>query len=355
MKIIGSKPPGAHGPPPDFESGNIPRFPTSRNAPQETPTISDASPPSPAPQTPTPPDIYLNGRMVPAAEARVSVADAGFQHAVGLFETFQVHQGRPFRLQQHLDRLAGSARELGLADEFQTAPLAEAVQKTIEHNGLVRARMRLTLTAGTLSMLNTSPDGQPEIEVQRTVAIVPSEPTAYAPEYFTQGITALIHGPAASPFDDNAGHKTLNYWSRLRSLRRAAAAGAGEALWLNITNHLASGAVSNLLLVKDGKLFTPFARGEEVPEALRAPVLPGVTRAAVIELAHQRNIEVVRKMLTVEDLLEADEVMLTNSGWGVLPVTKVEQREIADGKAGPMSTALREGLNQLFVDETAGA
>lgn len=292
--------------------------------------------------------------MVPASEAVVSVSDAGFQHAVGLFETFQVHQSRAFRLRQHLERLAGSARELGLVDEFHTEPLAEAVQKTIEHNSLVRARMRLTLTAGTLSMLQMGEDGKPEIEVQRTLAIVPTEPTAYAPEYYTQGITARIHGPAANPFDDNAGHKTLNYWSRLRSLRRAAAAGAGEAIWLNITNHLASGAVSNIMLVKEGKLLTPFARGEEVPEALRAPVLPGVTRGAVIELAHQQRIDVVRKMLTVEDLLEADEVMLTNSGWGVLPVTKVEQREVADGKVGQMTTMLREGLNALFVTETSG-
>lgn len=281
------------------------------------------------------------------------MADAGFQHAVGLFETFQVHQGRPFRLSQHLDRLAGSARELGLADEFNTAPLAEAVRQTIEHNQLVRARMRLTLTAGTLSMLKAGEDGDPQVAVQRTVAIVPSEPTAYDPDYYTKGITVTIHGPAASPFDESAGHKTLNYWSRLRSLRRAASAGAGETIWLNVTNHLASGAVSNLLLVKDGVLSTPYARGEEVPEALRAPVLPGVTRAAVIELAHQQDVSVVRKMLTVEDLLEADEVMLTNSGWGVLPVTRVEQKVIGTGEVGPVTDGLRLGLNALFVSETS--
>ncbi|MEM1107463.1 MAG: aminotransferase class IV [Planctomycetota bacterium] len=291
--------------------------------------------------------------MVPADQANISVTDAGFQHAVGLFETFQVHQGQVFRLAQHLDRLAGSARELGLAEEFNTAPLAEAVEQTIAHNGLVRARMRLTLTAGTLSMLAAGVDGEPEIGVRRTLAIVPSEPTAYAPEYFTHGITAVIHGPAANPFDENAGHKTLNYWARLRSLRRAAAAGAGEAIWLNVTNHLASGAVSNILLVKDGRLFTPFARGEEVPEALRAPVLPGITRAAVIELAHQQGVEVVRKMLTVEDLLDSDEVMLTNSGWGVLPVTKVERKTIGSGQVGPLTNKLREGLTALFTGETS--
>ncbi len=188
--------------------------------------------------------------------------------------------------------------------------------------------------------------------VRQTVAIVPSEPTSYDPAYFRDGVTVVIHGPAASPFDDHAGHKTLNYWSRLRSLRRAAAAGASEAIWLNVTNHLASGAVSNLLLVKDGILLTPFARGEEVPEALRAPVLPGITRAAVIELAHQLGLGVQRKMLTVQDLLEADEALLTNSGWGVLPVVRVEKSDIADGKVGPITTRLREALSELIENET---
>jgi len=296
--------------------------------------------------------------MLPPNDATVSVTDGGFQHAVGLFETFQVHHGRPFRLNAHLERLAHSARELGLAEQIDTAPLAAAVKQTIEHNHLTRARMRLTVTAGTLSLLKAAEgdadDAGPRVEVRRTVAIVPTPPTAYDPAYFTDGITAVIHGPSASPFDENAGHKTLDYWSRLRSLRRAATAGAGEAIWLNVTNHLASGAVSNLILVKGGRLLTPFARGEEVSEALRAPVLPGVTRAAVIELAEASGIEVVRKMLTVEDLLEADEVMLTNSGWGVLPVTKVEQREIADGKVGAMTRDLRESMTALFNDETAG-
>ena len=284
----------------------------------------------------------------------MAVTDGGFQHAVGLFETFQVYRGQPFRLDAHLRRLAGSARELGLAEDLQTEPLAEAVRQTIAHNALERARLRLTVSAGTLSLLVAQDESAPQVQVQRTVAIVPSEPTHYDPAYYTDGITAVIHGPAASPFDDNAGHKTLNYWSRLRSLRRAAAAGAGESIWLNVTNHLASGAVSNLLLVKDGVLYTPFARGEEVPEALRAPVLPGVTRATVIELAHQGGVTVMRKMLTVEDLLGADEVMLTNSGWGVLPVTKVEQKTIGDGKVGAMTESLRLGLESIIDRETAG-
>ena len=323
--------------------------------PTEVHVIATPDPATPNPP-PTPPaaptwDVYLNGQIQPADRARVSINDAGLQHAVGLFETFQVYHGQVFRLEAHLRRLANSARELGLAEDLQTPPLADAVSQTIAHNRLERARLRLTLTAGTLSLLRAEAGQDPRVAVRQTVAVVPAAPTVYDPDYYRHGITVLIHGPAASPFDEHAGHKTLDYWARLRSLRRAAAAGAGEAIWLNVTNHLASGAVSNLLLVKDRRLLTPFARGEEVPEALRAPVLPGVTRAAVLELAETRGLSVQRRMLTVQDLLEADEVMLTNAGWGVLPVTKVEQSAIADGQVGPITRQLGEDLQALIQTE----
>ena len=224
---------------------------------------------------------YLNGSFLDAEAPALRVEDAGFQHAVGLFETFQVHHGKPFRLDAHLGRLASSAATLGLAADMATAPLAEAVAETIRHNGIERARCRLTVTAGTVSLLRTSPDGDGPAEamaVRQTVAIVPQPPTQWDPAFFEKGVSVTIHGPAASPFDETCGHKTLNYWQRLRALRRAASQGAAEAVWLNVSNHLASGCVSNLLLVKDGRLLSPYARGEEQPGALPAPVLPGITR-----------------------------------------------------------------------------
>ncbi len=302
-------------------------------------------------------DIYLNGRMLTPDEAQVPVTDAGLQHAVGLFETFQAHHGKVFRLDAHLARLADAAHALGLAASLNPEPLAQAVQQTLTHNKIDRARLRLTLTAGSLSLLkgdeDTPPDAAPK--VRQTVSIVPSEPTQFADGYFEKGISVVIHGPGANPFDETAGRKTLNYWERLRSLRRAAAVGAGEAIWLNITNHLASGAVSNLMLVKDRELLTPYARGEEVQGALAAPVLPGITRAAVIECAQTLGVKVIRRMLTVDDLLEADEVLLTNSGWGVLPVTQIEKHTVATGVAGELTTQLRKDYLALVETETASA
>lgn len=294
--------------------------------------------------------IYLNGQLVPAESATVSVQDAGFQHAVGLFETMFCYHGKVFRLDDHLARLKASAEQLGLAATLETAPLAQAVEQTIAANKLDHARLRLTLTAGTLSMLKQ--DGEPALKVRQTVAIVPSDATAFDPAYFEQGITTAVYRQSANPFDETAGHKTLSYWSRLRSLRQAASVGCSEAIWLNITNHLASGAVSNIFLVKDGHLLTPIARGEETDQSLPAPVLPGVTRKAVIEVAESMGITVERKMLSVEDLLGADEVFLTNSNWRVLPVVKVEQHEIADGKPGQLTLDIRGRVLGLIETET---
>ncbi len=295
-------------------------------------------------------DLFLNGKMLPPDQALLPVEDAGFQHAVGLFETMSAHHGRVFRLNQHLQRLATSATQLGLSRALDIEALAQAVQITIDHNQIDKARIRLTVTPGSMSLVS---GGAAPSAPTGTVLIQPTEPTEYDPKYFEEGITVLIAQPGANPFDPMAGHKTLNYWGRLRTLRQAASAGAGEAIWMNISNHLAGGAISNLFLVKDGALLTPIARGEEVEKSLSAPVLPGITRAAVIELAEGLGITVSKQMLAIDDLVEADEVFLTNSSWQVLPVSKVEKSQVGDGKAGEMTTRLRGALLELIEEETA--
>lgn len=294
-------------------------------------------------------DVYVNGNMLDLSQRAIRVDDAGLLHGVGLFETMAVHHGRVFRLQGHLERLTLSASSLGLSRNLDSSTLQHAIEATIRHNQIDRGRLRLTVTAGALSLLNEPPRHAP----QPTIMVTPSAPTIYDPACFESGIMVQIAGQGANPFDPLAGHKILNYWSRLHTLRQAAAVNAGEAIWLNTSNHLASGAVSNLFLVKDGCLKSPFARGEEVPDALPAPVLPGVTRQVVLEIASSKKIPIECRMLSVEDLLEADEVFLTNSSWGVLPVTRVEKRTIADGKVGQMTSQLRSALLKLMDTETA--
>ncbi len=293
---------------------------------------------------------YFNGQFIEPTDARVALTDAGYQHAVGLFESMQVYHGRVFQLERHLERLANSCTSLGLARTLDTDALAAAVNQTIEHNQIDRARLRLTLSGGDTNLTKPEKDNRPGLP---TVAITCEEPTIYDPAYFEKGITVLMTPPLANPFDPMQGHKTFNYWGRLRTLRQAATAGAGEAIWLNISNHLASGAVSNLFIVSKGKLLTPIARGEEAKGALGAPVLPGTTRAAVIDLAESLDIPVERKMLGISDLLDADEAFLTNTGWLILPIASVETKVLRSKGIGTITAQLRTALLEHIETSTA--
>jgi branched-subunit amino acid aminotransferase/4-amino-4-deoxychorismate lyase len=293
-------------------------------------------------------DVYLNGRMVPHEQAAIAHDDAGFQHAVGLFETMSAHGGNVFRLEAHVARLVRSAAELGLSRALDAAALGQAVRQTLDHGRRPDARVRLTVTPGRLSLLRDRPEGP----IPPTVLVVAAEPTRYDRAVFEQGVTVLVAPAAANPFDPLAGHKTLAYWWRLRLLRQAAAAQAAEAVVLNMSNHLAGGTISNLFLVKDDALHTPIAHGEEVDGALAAPVLPGITRAAIAELAAAESVAVHRRMLAIDDLLAADEVFLTNSSWQVLPVTAVEKARVGDGRVGPLTRRLRAALLELIRVET---
>ncbi|QQE12098.1 aminotransferase class IV family protein [Planctomycetota bacterium] len=295
--------------------------------------------------------VYLNGSFHDPSTPLISTQDAGFQHAIGIFTTLAVYHSQPFRLEQHINRLEASAIALGLAPSLDKAKISDAVHQTIAHNNIDRARIRITFTPGSLSLLRPNADEAPA-EPEPTLLITPTPAVEYDPAYFNKGIKVVVAQPSANPFDPNAGHKTLAYWSNLRSLRQAAAAGAGEAILLNITNHLASGSVSNIFIVKDNTLYTPIAHGEEIENALPAPVLPGITRSAILEIADQLQIPVKKQMLSINDLLDANEVFLTNSSWLILPVTSVEQKEIADANIGPITQHLRLELLKFVESET---
>lgn len=294
--------------------------------------------------------VWLNGTFVDRDEVRVSLFDAGLQHAVGLFETLAVRHGRAFRAATHANRLAGSAKDLMLTDRLRIDPLVEAIEQTIKENELQDARVRLTVTGGDLNMLQSRGQGH----VDPSISVVAQPPTVYPDKFFSEGVRVAVAEGRLNPFEPTAGHKTLNYWPRLMALQAAASQQAGEALWFSVTNHIAGGSVSNVFLVRDGVLLTPIARGEEETSAIPSCVLPGVTRAAIIDLAEEAGHEVERQMLDVELLLGADEVFLTNSSWGVLPVIGVEASDIGPGAVGPVATSLREKWSELVDHECGG-
>ncbi|MFZ4430997.1 MAG: aminotransferase class IV [Phycisphaerales bacterium] len=327
--------------------------------------------------------VFLNGSFLTPDQAMVGAFDAGLQHGVGLFETLlAVRDGdgsRVVHLDQHLQRLADSARELNLSEHLRTPALADAVRRTVDRAfadqaDAQRLRVRLTITGGDLNLLSAAKAGGEAREHAPTLLIHAQPAAAYPPEMLRRGVLATIADWKANPLDPFQGHKTLNYWPRLRELQIAAGKRAAEALVMQVTNYLAGGCVSNAFIVADGELVTPIARGEEEdvlgeeglePQppaegepvnnydppirgvAVPSPVLPGVVRRWVMDWALAEGIECSRRLISIRDVLDADEVFLTNSSWGVLPVVSVESHAVGEGKVGPIATRLVDAWSQI--------
>ena len=298
--------------------------------------------------------ILINGDFVELDQARVGVFDAGIQHGVGLFETMTAlvtgGESKVIGLDEHLQRLIHSAKELGLARELHKPALEEAVIATVERAGDPRQRVRITVTGGDLNLASRG-----EAKEHEPTVIVAAQPlTEYPLELYDKGVNVVVADLRVNPLDESQGHKTLNYWMRLRELQKAAAKRASEALIFQVTNFLAGACVSNVLLVKNGKLITPIARGEEnavsstAPGiAFRSPVLPGITRATLLDWARSERREVIKRMVTIDDVLTADELMLCNSIFGVLPVVQMENQKIGNGAVGSLTATMVERWKSL--------
>ena len=279
--------------------------------------------------------VCLNGELMPAEQARVSVFDSGFMQGVGLFETMRSYAGIVFRLEQHLDRLAQSARTLGWA----VVPDADALRNDVERvAGALPgedARIRLTVTTGSLRAAERE---YPEL----TVVASATPGGKYPPAFYQEGIVVMVSPWRQNRHDPTAGHKTTSYFARLASLREAHAREASEAVWLTEDEYVAEGAISSIFAVRGGELCTP---------PLNTPILPGITRAAVIEIAGVVELPVQEAPMTLEQLQSADEVFLTNSMMEIMPVVKIDGEEIGAGRPGGVTVQLAEAYSSLVALE----
>ncbi len=278
--------------------------------------------------------VFLNDKVIEAEQAGVSVADSGLLYGAGLFETMRSHNGVVFRREDHLDRLFLSAAALSIPHSYDRPYLSRAIDEVLQANQLKDARLRLTLTGG--------PVVDSEEQRRPTLLITATPFRAYPAEYYRMGVLVVLCPFRQNATDPTSGHKTTCYYPRLLALNLARQRGAAEAVWFTTENRLAEGCVSNIFLVKDSVLHTP---------AVATPVLPGIARKTVLQLAQEQSIEVVEKDLFISDLLDADEVFLTNVIMEVLPVVNVEKHAVAGGKVGPVTRKLREAFVQALEKE----
>ena len=262
--------------------------------------------------------VWLNGNFIDESAATVSIRDTGLLHAAGVFTTMRSAGGRVFRLREHLARLRQSCEALFIPLQFTDQSLTDATNELLARNDLRDGRLRLTVTRGM-----ASDDPLHGMRLEPTAFLTATTFESYPAEYYQRGMTViLLDEQKLNPYDVQAGHKTLNYFSRLSALRAANERRAGEALWFNVHNYLQSGSISNAFVVKDGMLITPPTPREMQEAAIRDPmpypksnVLPGVTRGAVMEFAREMQIEVKLAAIDVNQLLDADECLSRTRSW----------------------------------------
>ena len=275
--------------------------------------------------------VYLNGEIVPGDQARVSVWDSGLLHGASAFTTMLAHRGLVFRLDRHLRRLLGTLDLLKLRTDATEASLAAGAAALLEANGLAEARVRVTLTPGSVR------GGQP------TTLITAEALPEYPRDWYDRGIAVVVGSFKQAAGDPTFGHKTGCFLTRVLALREAAAKGAEEALWYTPDNRLAEACFCNVFLVIGGKVHTP---------PRDTPVLPGIVREAVLELCGELGIDADDQTpLTVRQMLACEEMFLTSSCAGVRPVRRVERHVVGDGGAGPVTKKITAAYRDLMDRE----
>lgn len=281
-----------------------------------------------------PEKVFLNDSLVDIEDARVSVTDSGLLYGAGLFETMRSRHGIVFRWQDHLDRLFFSAEALSIIHTYSKEYVSDAISKVLEANGLANARIRLTLTNGPLA--------ESQEQRQATLAITATAFTPYPADYFKTGVMVILCPFRQNTTDPTHGHQTTSFLPRLLALNLARQRHAAEAVWFTQDSRLADACLSSVLLVKNSVLCAP---------AVEVPALADPARRVIRQLAQRHSIELVEKDLYIGDVLEADEIFLTNVVMEVLPVVGVEKHTVGEGQVGPVTKKLGESFAQVIEQE----
>ena len=278
--------------------------------------------------------IFMNDRLVPEDEARVSVFDHGLLYGDGVFEGLRSYAGKVFRLDAHLDRLYASARAICLEIPLAKAAVARAVTDTLAANALADGYVRLVVTRGAGSLgLDPNRTKHPQvIVIADTIALYPAE-------FYERGlriVTAATQRTQSAALSPRI--KSLNYLNNIMAKLEGLQAGCVEALMLNHKGEVAECTGDNIFVVRSGTLLTP------PPDA---GILEGITRGAVMELARAAAIDCREATLVRHDLYTADECFLTGTAAEVIPVVEIDGRKIGPGAPGPVTKRLTADFHAL--------
>jgi branched-chain amino acid aminotransferase len=278
--------------------------------------------------------VFLNNKLIDIEKAHISATDSGFLYGAGLFETMRSFNGVVFALEDHMERLFSSAVALSINNPYDKKYLTDSIYAVLKANKLTDARLRLTLTNG--------PMAETEEQRKATLLITATKLQPYPAEYYKKGVMVILSPSRQNTFEPTCGHKTTSYFSRMITLNSAHQKRAAEALWFTTENLLAEGSISNVFLVKDSVIYTP---------AIETPVLAGIARKSVCQIAETNSIKLVEKDLNINDLLGADEIFLTNVIMQIMPITRVEKYSVGDSQVGTITKRLQKSFEEFVKSQ----
>lgn len=285
--------------------------------------------------------VYVDGKFYPKSEAKVSVFDHGLLYGDGIFEGIRAYDGSVFKLNEHIDRLYKSAHMIMLSIPITRQEMIQKTLETLRRNNMTDAYIRLVVTRG-IGDLGLNPRKCPK----PTIIIITDTISLHMASAKGTGIAAMISWVKRDPVDATSHEiKSLNYLNSILAKIEANIAGVDEAICLDKNGFVCEGVAENIFIVRKGKVCTP-------PTYTGA--LHGITAECVQNLCKSLGYDVKEKNITPFELFNADEVFFTGTAAEIIPVREINQRQINDGKPGPITRRVMGEFAKMVRDPKEG-
>lgn len=264
-----------------------------------------------------------NGEQMPLANVRVSVLDRAFLFGDAIYEVLRIYQGRPFLESRHFERLRRSLEKLAISCDVER--VRRRMHETLRHASVQEGMVYIQITRGEAPRSHRFPD--PPVTPNELVAIIPFDEPPYA-AVREQGASVIT---VPDQRWKRCDIKSVNLLANCLAAQQAAESGATEAVMYADDGTLTEGSHTSLFGVKDGCILTA---------SLECNILPGITRGLLTELSDAAGIPLRDESLSVDSLPNMDELFLTGTTAAVLPVTRVDERLVGEGRPGPVTLRL---------------
>ena len=276
-----------------------------------------------------PPGVaYIDGRFCPMSEAKISVLDWGFLRSDATYDVVHVWERRFFRLDLHVDRFLRGVERLRLSLPFERAALVDILKECVRRSGLSSAYVEMVCTRGFSPRFSRDPRDADNRFIAFAIPFSWVADEAQRERGLRLAISKIARIPPES-LDPTI--KNYHWLDIVQGLYEAYDRGAENALLVDFAGNVTEGAGFNVFAVKDGGVVTP-GRG----------VLEGITRRTALDLCAELGIAAAQRSLPADELRAADEVFISSTAGGIMPVTKIDGAPVGDGRPGPTTARLAQ-------------